>query len=43
MSVMLISSMSILANILVLIFHHRNVKISKDLPNWVNKKKILKY
>lgn len=32
---MLISSLSIIANIFVLIFHHRNVKIQAEMPYWV--------
>jgi nicotinic acetylcholine receptor len=32
---MVISSLSIIANIFVLIFHHRNVKIQTNLPYWV--------
>jgi hypothetical protein len=31
-----ISSMSIIANVAVLIFHHRNVKIQKPMPRWVS-------
>lgn len=40
MSVMVISSMAIIANIFVLIFHHRNVKIQKPMPGWVFDKNI---
>ena len=32
---MLISSMSIIANICVLIFHHKNVKVQGQMPRWV--------
>ncbi len=32
---MVISSLSILANISVLIFHHTNVKIRQSMPKWV--------
>ena len=31
-SVMIISALSIIANVIVLIFHHRNVKIQQPIP-----------
>lgn len=34
-SVMVISGMSIVANVFVLMFHHRNVRIQKPMPRWV--------
>lgn len=33
---MIISTLSIIANVLVLILHHRNIKIQMPMPNWVN-------
>ena len=35
-SVMVICSMSIIANVVVLIFHHRNVKIQHPMAKWVS-------
>ena len=35
-SVMVISALSIIANVFVLIFHHRNVKIQQPMPRWVS-------
>ena len=32
---MLISALSIIANVLVLIFHHKNVKIQQSMPKIV--------
>lgn len=34
-SVMVISGMSIVANVFVLMFHHRNVRIQTPMPRWV--------
>jgi DNA-directed RNA polymerase subunit M/transcription elongation factor TFIIS len=36
-SVMVISTMSILANVFVLSLHHKNVKIQPPMPKWVEK------
>lgn len=33
---MIISTLSIIANVLVLILHHRNIKIQMPMPNWVS-------
>ena len=35
-SVVLISTISIVANVFVLIFHHRNVKIQQPMPKWID-------
>jgi len=32
---MIISTLAIIANVLVLIIHHRNIKIQMPMPNWV--------
>jgi hypothetical protein len=34
-SVMVISGMSIVANVFVLMFHHRNVRIQTPMPHWI--------
>jgi hypothetical protein len=36
-SVLVLCSMSIVSNVLVLIFHHQNVKIQRPMPKWVRK------
>ena len=33
---MVISALSIVANVFVLILHHRNVKIKPPMPKWVS-------
>ena len=33
--IMLICATSVIANVVILIFHHRNVKIQKPMPDWV--------
>ena len=35
-SVMVISAMSIVCNVFVLILHHRNVRIQRPMPEFVN-------
>ena len=35
-TVMVISALSIISNVFVLIFHHKNVKIQKAMPRWVS-------
>jgi len=34
-SVMVISTLSILANVFVLSLHHKNVRIQQPMPKWV--------
>lgn len=40
-SVMIISATSIIANVFILIFHHKNVKIQQPMPKMVKKKNFL--
>jgi hypothetical protein len=35
-SVIVISAMSIIANVLVLILHHKNVNLQRPLPKWAS-------